>query len=88
MLTTDPSVVSEESTEGSTGLELAMLAGMVLLAFPVYRAVVDFLDSGMGVTFRTAMIGYLSVVVACYAYYRCVGMLLRYMHMGTYADEE
>ncbi|MDP7079790.1 MAG: hypothetical protein QF415_07870 [Candidatus Undinarchaeales archaeon] len=80
--------MSEEGSGDSTGLELAVLAGMVLLAFPVYRAVVRSLDSGMGVTFRTAMIGYVAVVIACYVYYRGVGVLLRYMHMGTYADEE
>ena len=80
--------MAEEGSEGSTGLELAVLAGMVLLAFPVYRAVVRFLEPDMGFTYPVAMIGYIAVVVACYAYYRGVGMLLRYLHMGTYADEE
>ena len=48
MLTTGPPTVSEEGSGGSTGLELAVLAGMVLLAFPIYRTVVRFLEADMG----------------------------------------
>ena len=78
----------EEGSGESTGLELAVLAGMVLLAFPVYRAVVGFLEPGMGVSFQTAMIGYVGVVIACYVYYCGVGALMHYLHMGPYSDDE
>ena len=80
--------MSEEGSGGSTGLELAVLAGMVLLAFPIYRTVVRFLEADMGITLWTAMLGYAAVVVACYAYYRCVGVLMHYLHLGSYSDDE
>lgn len=80
--------MAEDGSGESTGLELAVLAGMVLLAFPVYLTVVRFLDSGMGLTFRTAIIGYIAVFVACYAYYRGVGVLMHYLHLGPYSDDE